>query len=119
MGTVAELQQQIGMSGIRAEAATAGLSGTLTAEELFAQGVTRDRARQGYQEVKATKGLAEAAATRAGQDAKTIQTELEKESLLGLRSKRRAQLAAREQAYFAGKSGTAQVSLGGSTSGAF
>jgi hypothetical protein len=117
--TVAELEKKISVSGIRAESATAGLTGQLSAEELFAQGVNRERARQGYQEVKATKGLAEAAATRAGQDAKTIQTELEKESLLGLRSKRRAQLAAREQAYFAGKSGTAQVSLGGSTSGAF
>lgn len=117
--TVGELEKKIGMSGIRAEAATAGLAGTLSAEELYGQGVSRQQARQGYQEVKAQKSLAEAAAIRAGQDAATIQTELEKESLLGLRSKRRAQLAAREQAYFAGKSGTSQVSLGGSTSGAF
>lgn len=117
--TVAELQKKIGVSGIRAESATAGLTGRLSAEELFAQGVSREEARRGYQEVKAQKPLAEAAATRAREDASTIQTELEKESLLGLRSKRRAQLAAREQAYFAGKSGTSQVSLGGSTSGAF
>ena len=117
--TTQELQKQIGMSGIRAEAATAGLAGKLTAEELYGQGISRERARQGYQEVKAQKPLAEAAAIRAGQSPSDIQTELEKESLLGLRSKRRAQLAAREQAYFAGKSGTANVSLGGSTSGAF
>ena len=117
--TVAELQKKIGVSGIRAESATAGLTGRLSAEELFAQGVSRQQARQGYQEVKAQKPLAEAAATRAREDASTIQTELEKESLLGLRSQRRARLAAREQAYFAGKSGTSQVSLGGSTSGAF
>lgn len=117
--TVAELQQQIGMSGIRAEAATAGIAGRLTAEELYSQGVTRERARQGYQEVAAATPLAEAAALRGREDASTIQTELEKENLLGLRSQRRARLAAREQSYFAGKSGTAQVSLGGSTSGAF
>lgn len=117
--TVAELQKKIGISGIRAESATAGLTGRLSAEELFAQGVSREEARQGYQEVKAQKPLAEAAASRAREDASTIQTELEKESLLGLKSKRRAQLAAREQAYFAGRSGTSQVSLGGSTSGAF
>lgn len=117
--SVAELQKKIGVSGIRAESATAGLAGRLSAEELFAQGVSREEARRGYQEVKAQKPLAEAAASRARQEPETIQTELEKESLLGLRSRRRAQLAAREQAYFAGRSGTANISLGGSTSGAF
>ena len=117
--TVAELQKKIGVSGIRAEAATAGLTGRLSAEELFAQGVSRQEARRGYQEVKAQKPLAEAAASRAQEAPSTVQTELEKESLLGLRSRRRAQLAAREQAYFAGKSGTGNISLGGSTSGAF
>lgn len=117
--TVAELEKKISVSGIRAESATAGLTGRLSAEELYSQGVTRQQARQGYQEVKATTPLAEAAAIRASEDASTIQTELEKESLLGLRSQRRARLAAREQAYFAGKSGTTQVSLGGTTSGAF
>lgn len=117
--TVAELQKKIGVSGIRAEAATTGVTGKLSAEELFAQGVSRERARQGYQDVKTLTPLAEAAAARARQAPGDMQEELEKEALLGLRSQRRAKLAAREQAYFAGKSGTANISLGESATGQF
>jgi hypothetical protein len=117
--TVAELQQQINVAGIRAEEATAGLQSTIGAEELAKQGLTRAEARKGFQNVAESLAGAQAAATRAGQDATTIQTELEKEQLLGLRSKRRAQLAAREQGLLAGQSGAGQTALQKNSIGKF
>jgi len=117
--TVAELQQQINVAGIRAEEATAGLQSTLGAEELAKQGLTRADARKGFQNVAESLAGTQAAAARAGQDVTTIQTELEKEQLLGLRSKRRAQLAAREQGLMAGQSGAGQTALSKNSIGKF
>lgn len=117
--SVAELQQQINVAGIKAEEATAGLQSTIGAEELAKQGITRAEARTGFQNVAGSLAGAQAAAQRAGQDASTIQTELEKEQLLGLRSKRRAQLAAREQAMMAGQSGAGQTALSKTSIGKF
>jgi hypothetical protein len=117
--TVAELEQQINVAGIKAESATAGLQSTLDAAQLAAQGVTRAEARTGFQNVAGSLANAQAAATRAGQDASTIQTELEKEQLLGMKSKRRAQLAAREQGLMAGQSGAGQSALSKSSVGKF
>lgn len=109
--SVSELQKMIDISGIKAEAATAGIQSTLSPEELLAQGVNRATARQGFQNVAASLPGFEAAAARAGEQPSTIQTELEKEQLLGLRSQRRAQLTTREQGLFAGQSGANQNAL--------
>jgi hypothetical protein len=117
--SVAELQQQINVAGIKAESATAGLQSTLDANQLAAQGVTRAEARTGFQNVASSLANAQGAAARAGQDATTIQTELEKEQLLGMKSKRRAQLAAREQGLMAGQSGAGQSALSKSSVGKF
>ena len=117
--SVAELQQQISIAGIKAEESTAGLQSTLNAAELVNQGVTRAEARTGFQNVAGSLAGAQAAATRAGQDATTIQTELEKEQLLGMKPKRRAQLAAREQGLMAGQSGAGQTALSKSSVGKF
>lgn len=117
--TVGQLEQELRVAGIQAEAATAGLQTTLGVEELAKQGVTREQARTGFQNVAGSLAGAQAAAQRAGQDASTIQTELEKEQLLGLRSKRRAQLAAREQAMMAGQSGAGQTALSKTSIGKF
>lgn len=117
--TVGQLEQELKVAGIKAEESLAGLQSTLNAEELANQGITRQQARTGFQNVAESLAGAQAAATRAGQDATTIQTELEKEQLLGLRSKRRAQLAAREQGLMAGQSGAGQTALSKNSIGKF
>ena len=117
--TVGQLEQELKVSGIKAESATAGLQSTLNATELANQGVTRAEARTGFQNVAGSLAGAQGAATRAGQDATTIQTELEKEQLLGMKSKRRAQLAAREQGLMAGQSGAGQTALSKNSIGKF
>ena len=117
--TVGQLEQELNVAGIKAESATAGLQSTLDATQLAAQGVTRAEARTGFQNVAGSLANAQAAATRAGQDASTIQTELESEQLLGMKSKRRAQLAAREQGLMAGQSGAGQSALSKSSVGKF
>lgn len=117
--TVGQLEQELKVAGIQAAAATAGITTTLGAEELAKQGVTRQQAQQGFANVAGSLAGAQAAAARAGQDATTIQSELEKEQLLGLRSKRRAQLAAREQGLMAGQSGAGQTALSKTSIGKF
>lgn len=117
--TVGQLEQELKVAGIGAAAATAGITSTIGAQELAAQGVTRQQAQQGFANVADSLANAQGAAIRAGQDASTIQTELEKEQLLGLRSKRRAQLAAREQGLMAGQSGAGQTGLSKSSVGKF
>lgn len=117
--TVGQLEQELKVAGIGAAAATAGITSTIGAQELAAQGVTRQQAQQGFQNIAGSLANVQAAAVRAGQDASTIQTELEKEQLLGLRSKRRAQLAAREQGMLAGQSGAGQTALSKNSIGKF
>lgn len=119
--TVDELQKQIGVAGIRAEAATAGLESKIGAEELFAQGIDRGAARAGFQRVAEGMPALGAAAARAGQTTEGLQQSLEEELVAGktLASKRRKQLAAGEQASLAGRAGTTNISLGTSGAGAF
>lgn len=117
--TTEELKRQIGMAGIQAEAATAGVTSVLGAQELYSQGVTREQARKGFQTIAQTGQAIEQAATRAGIDTQGLQTELEKEQLLGLASQRRKQAQTAEQNIFSGQSGTANISLNKSSAGAF
>lgn len=117
--TVDELKQQIGTAEIKAEAATAGIQSTLSAEELYKQGVTRQGARAGFQELAQSLGTTTAAAQRAGISTQDLQTELEKENLLGLASQRRKRIQRAEQNIFSGQAGTANVSLGQSSVGKF
>lgn len=115
--TTEELKKQIGMAGIQAEAATAGIQSTLGAQELYAQGVTRESARKAFQTIAQSGKAIEQAAGRAGIDTQGLQTELEKEQLLGLASQRRKQAQTAEQNIFSGQSGTAGISLGSTTPG--
>lgn len=117
--TVGELEKQISVAGIKAESATAGIQPTLSAEELYKQGVDRGVARKGYQELKQSLGTTTAAAQRAGISVQDLQTELEKENLLGLASQRRKKIQTAEQNLFAGQSGAASISLGKSSAGQF
>lgn len=117
--TVDELKTQIGTAEIKAEQATAGVQSTLSAEELYKQGVTRAGARAGYQELAQSLQPTTAAAERAGISTEQLQTELEKENLLGLASQRRKKIQKAEQNLFSGQSGTANISLGQSSVGRF
>lgn len=117
--TTEELKKQIGMAGIQAEAATAGVTSVLGAQELYSQGVTREKAREGFQTIAQSGKAIEQAATRAGIDTQNLQSELEKEQLLGLASQRRKQAQSAEQNIFSGQSGTANISLNKSSAGSF
>jgi hypothetical protein len=119
--SVDELSRQIGVAGIRAEAATAGLQSTLGAEDLYSQGIDRGTARTGFQRVAEALPALSGAAARAGQTTEGLQQGLEEELVAGktLASRRRKQLSVNEQASLSGRAGTTNVSLGRSGSGSF
>jgi hypothetical protein len=107
------LQQKVARAGIAAEAATAGLKSQLGAEELRKSGVTREQARSGFQAVAQQKaGIEQAGRIFGDVEVGTLQTELEKEALLGQTSKRTKALASQARAEFGGSSGITTGSLG-------
>ena len=107
------LQQKVARAGIAAEAATAGITSQLGAEELRKSGVTREQARAGFQAVAQQKAGVEKAGRIFGDvEVGTLQTELEKEALLGQTSKRSKALASQARAQFGGSSGITTGSLG-------
>jgi len=117
--TAAELQKQINVAGIKAEAATAGITTAIGAEELAKQGVSREQARAGFQRTAAEIGSYTAAAQRAGISVDQLQKELESENLLGLASQRRAKIAKAEENLFLGAAGTTSTSLAKAQTGKF
>lgn len=106
------LQQKVLRAGISAEAATAGVTQSIGSEELRRGGVTREGARKGYIRVaEEIKGI-ESAAKRFGDvEVGKLQTELEKENLLGVQSKRVKSLRSQARAEFEKQSGIATGSL--------
>jgi hypothetical protein len=111
------LKRKIAMAEITSEASRAGIKATVDAKELLAQGVSREQARLGYQRVAAMTPEYEAAAERNRIDSGGLQKEIEQESLLGLRSQRRAKIAAAEEASLSGSTGTSRISLGQQSAG--
>lgn len=109
--TVDQLQKEINIAGIKAESTLAGVTPTLAAEELVAQGVSRAEARAGYQQTAQEIAPYTAAAERAGVSTADLQKELESENLLGLASQRRKRIQSAEQNLFTGSSGTGGMSL--------
>jgi hypothetical protein len=107
-----ELQDKINTANILAAQSQVGLTSALGAEQLARQGVTRSQAAQGLSVTQAQLPGYEAEAQRQGQDSKTIQSELEKENILGMASQRRKKLQQSGAARFSGTSGTMQSSLG-------
>lgn len=106
------LQQKVLRAGINAEAATAGLTSQIGAEELRKSGVTRESARTGFQQVAMQKAGTEQAGRIFGDvEVGTLQTELEKESLLGQTSKRAKGLQSQARAQFGGSAGVITGSL--------
>lgn len=117
--SASELQKTIQVAGIKAEAATAGLNTSLNAEDLVAQGVTREAARQGYQKTVQELNPLTAAAQRAGIQTSDLQRELESENLLGLASQRRKRITQAEANAFSGSSGTGTPSMNRAAAGSF
>lgn len=117
--TVQELQQQINVAGIKAEAATAGISSVIGAEELAKQGVTREAARAGFQKTAQEVSGLSAAGMRAGIDVNQLQKELEQENLLGMASARRKKIQQAEANLFSGAAGVGTPSLGSGAAGTF
>ena len=112
-----ELQDKIKTANVLAAQSQVGLTSQLGAQELARQGVTRSQAAQGLAATKSQLAGYQAEATRQGQDATTIQSELEKENILGLASQRRKKLQQSGASTFSGRSGTMQTSLNKSALG--
>jgi len=107
-----QLKRRLTAAEISSEASRAGLATSAErAEQLQSMGVSRTLARAGYSKIAEQKGITEKLGSIYGQDVTNIQTELEAEQFQGLASQRRKKLEQTEQATFAGRSGTSQVSL--------
>jgi len=112
-----ELENKIKTANIRAAEVQAGMESALGAGELARQGISRNQAAQGLAATKMQLAGYEAEATRQGDNAAGIQSELEKENILGLASQRRKKIQQGAAARFGGSSGTMQSSLGKSAAG--
>lgn len=108
----AELDMKIKEANIRAAQIDAGLQSTMDVGDLARQGLDRTTVARGLAATKKELGAYQRAATRSGEDAATIQTELERENILGMASQRRAKVAIQERNIFSGQSGTSsQIGL--------
>ena len=116
--TPQDLQTRITRAEIGVEAKQAGIVTRLGTQTLQEAGVTRAQAREGFQalaEYQRTAGTGIAQAQRMFGDTtkpEDLQTELEKETLLGQTSKTRKRLESQARAQFGGQSGITTGSLG-------
>ena len=116
--TPEDLQNRITRAEIGVEARQAGVTSMLGTQTLQEAGVTRAQARQGFQALAEYQRTAGAGIQQAqamfGDDTKAedLQTELEKEALLGQTSKTRKRLESQARAQFGGQTGIATGSLG-------
>lgn len=108
---VAQLQDKINIANIKAAELQTGLTSQLGAEDLARQGVSRAQAAQGLALTATQLEGYKAEANIQGDNAKTIQSELEKENILGLASQRRKKLQDVAVSRFKGQAGTTQGSL--------
>jgi len=112
-----ELENRIIRSEIGVEARQAGVTSVLGAQALQEKGITRAQARTGFQalaEYQRTSGTGIAQAQRMFGDTtkpEDLQTELEKEALLGQTSKTRKRLESQARAQFGGQTGITTGSL--------
>lgn len=122
-GDVNSVTQKVkfGAAGIKAEAKAAGLQTSLSQAQLeeayTVRGIDRTKASEAFQSIKEQQGGLQQSAQMFGQDAQGIQTELEKEQLLGVQSKKKKALASQARAQFGGVSGIQTGSLSRSKSG--
>jgi hypothetical protein len=104
--------QKIGQAGIMAAATTTGYGAVASnVSDLQRQGVTREKAATGFQQVARERSGIQQAARTFGATAPT-QAELEQEALLGTESRSAKALRSQARAQFGGQSGIATGSLG-------
>jgi hypothetical protein len=115
--TPQDLQNRITRAEIGVEAKQAGIVSRLGTQALQEAGVDRTQARKGFQALAEYQRTAGAGITQAQQmfgettRPEDLQTELEKEALLGQTSKTRKRLESQARAQFGGQSGIATGSL--------
>jgi hypothetical protein len=116
--TPQDLQNRITRAEIGVEAKQAGIVSRLGTQALQEAGVDRTQARKGFQSLAEYQRTAGAGITQAQQmfgettRPEDLQTELEKEALLGQTSKTRKRLESQSRAQFGGQSGITTGSLG-------
>jgi hypothetical protein len=116
--TPQDLQNRITRAEIGVEAKQAGIVSRLGTQALQEAGVDRTQARKGFQSLAEYQRTAGAGITQAQQmfgettKPEDLQTELEKEALLGQTSKTRKRLESQARAQFGGTSGITTGSLG-------
>lgn len=114
-----QLKRRLTAAEISSEASRAGLTTSAErAEQLQAMGVSRTLARAGYAKISEMQPTLSKLQSIYGGEQVT-QAELEAEQFQGLASQKRKKLEQTEQATFAGRSGTSQVSLSQGTAGTF
>lgn len=105
------LKRKIDVAGVRAGAAEFGLRTQSTAEELSNMGVTRATARTGYEKTsRELGGYTEAAKIFNKRDV-NLESELEKQNVLGTESRSLKSLSSQARAQFGGQSGVVSGSL--------
>lgn len=112
-GSVDAVQQKIkfGAAGIAASAKVAGIQSQSNLEDLAKQGVTREGALKGFQQVARERGGIQQASRMFGGNGPT-QAELEAEALTGAESASAKRLRSQARAQFGGSSGITTGSLG-------
>jgi hypothetical protein len=112
-GNTDSVQQKIkfGAAGIAASAKAAGIQAQSNLEDLAKQGVTRQDALKGFQQVARERGGIQQASRMFGGAAPT-QAELESEALTGAESASAKRLRSQSRAQFGGSSGIVTGSLG-------
>jgi hypothetical protein len=112
-GQTDSIQQQIkiGAAGIAASAKLAGVRAESNLEDLARQGVTREGALKGFQQVARERGGIQQASRMFGGQGPT-QKELEAEALTGAESTSAKRLRSQARAQFGGSSGITTGSLG-------
>lgn len=111
-GSTDSVQQKIkfGAAGIAASAKVAGIQAQSNLEDLAKQGVTRESALKGFQQVARERSGIQQAARTFGGNAPT-QAELESEALTGAESASAKRLRSQARAQFGGTSGITTGSL--------
>jgi len=112
-GSTDSVQQKIkfGAAGIAASAKVAGIQAQSNLEDLAKQGVTRETALKGFQQVARERGGIQQASRMFGGTGPT-QAELEAEALTGAESASAKRLRSQARAQFGGSSGIVTGSLG-------
>lgn len=108
------LKNKFGVAEIKAAETETGLKSNLGADFLYSQGINRNQARQGLSQVNEQLAGAQSNAAIFGDNRapSDIQTDLEKETILGQQTRKNKELASRARANFAGAAGAQSQSLG-------